>query len=77
MTLFWAICIVNNFCLFSVYHKLQILPPVFYDPKFHLLRGFENNNVNKQTHDESTFDIMNVTECYCKIGSVSFLPGIE
>ena len=31
--------------------------------------GFENNNVNEQTHDESTFAIMNVTECYCKIGS--------
>ena len=31
--------------------------------------GFENNNVNEQTHDASTFHIMNVTECYCKIGS--------
>ena len=30
--------------------------------------GFENNNVNEQTHDASTFDIRNVTECYCKIG---------
>ena len=29
--------------------------------------GFENNNVNEQTHDASTFDIMKVTECYCKI----------
>ena len=35
--------------------------------------GFENNNVNEQTHDASTFDIMNVTECYCKIGS-EFYP---
>ena len=34
--------------------------------------GFENNNVNEQTHDASTFD-MNVTECYCKIGS-EFYP---
>ena len=34
---------------------------------------FENNNVNEQTHDASTFDIMNVTECYCKIGS-EFYP---
>ena len=29
---------------------------------------FENINVNEQTHDASTFDKMNVTECYCKIG---------
>ena len=35
--------------------------------------GFENNNVNEQTHDASTFDIMNVTERYCKIGS-QFYP---
>ena len=34
--------------------------------------GFENNNVNEQTH-ASTFDVMNVTECYCKIGS-EFYP---
>ena len=31
--------------------------------------GFLNNNVNEQTHDASTFDIMNVFGCYCKIGS--------
>ena len=35
--------------------------------------GFENNYVNEQTHDGSTFDIMNVTECYCKTGS-KFYP---
>ena len=35
--------------------------------------GFENIYVNEQTHDASTFDIMNVTECYCKIGS-EFYP---
>ena len=35
--------------------------------------GFENNNVNEQTHDASTFDIMNVTECYCQTGS-EFYP---
>ena len=36
--------------------------------------SFENNNVNEKTHDyASTFDIMNVTECYCKIGS-EFYP---
>ena len=34
---------------------------------------FENNNVNEQTHDASTFDIMNVTEFYCKIDS-KFYP---
>ena len=33
-----------------------------------IIIGFENNNVNERTHDASTFDIMNVTECYCKIG---------
>ena len=35
----------------------------------YIIIGFENNNVNEQTHDESKFDIMNVTEYYCKIGS--------
>ena len=35
--------------------------------------GFENNDVNEQTHDASTFHIMNVTECYCKIGSELYL----
>ena len=34
---------------------------------------FGNNNVNEQTHDASTFDIMNVTKCYFKIGS-EFYP---
>ena len=34
----------------------------------YIINGFENNNINEQTHDASTFDIMNVTECYCKIG---------
>ena len=38
-----------------------------------ILIGFENNNVYEQTHDASTFDIMNVTECYCKFGS-EFYP---
>ena len=35
----------------------------------YIIVGFENNNVNEQTHDASAFDVMNVTECYCKIGS--------
>ena len=39
----------------------------------YIIVGFENNNVNEQTHDASTFDIMSVTECYCKIGS-EFYP---
>ena len=39
----------------------------------YIIVGFENNNVNEQTHDASTFDIMNVTECCCKIGS-EFYP---
>ena len=39
----------------------------------YLIVGFENNNVNEQFHDASTFHIMNVTECYCKIGS-EFYP---
>ena len=39
----------------------------------YIIVGFENNNVQDQTHDASTFDIMNVTECYCKIGS-EFYP---
>ena len=39
----------------------------------YIIVGFEINNVNEQTHYASTFDIMNVTECYCKIGS-EFYP---
>ena len=39
----------------------------------YIIVGFENNNVNEQTHDASTFDIMNVTERYCKIGSEFYL----
>ena len=39
----------------------------------YIIVGFENNNVNEQTHDASTFDVMSVTECYCKIGS-EFYP---
>ena len=39
----------------------------------YIIVGFENNNVNEQTHDASTFDIRNVTECYCKSGS-EFYP---
>ena len=35
----------------------------------YIIIGFENNKVNEQTHDASTFDIMDVTECYFKIGS--------
>ena len=41
-------------------------------PKY-IIVGFENNNVKEQTHAASTFDIMIVTECYCKIGS-EFYP---
>ena len=35
----------------------------------YIIIGFESNNDNEQTRDASTFDIKNVTECYCKIGS--------
>ena len=42
----------------------------------YIIVGFENNNVNEQTHDASTFDIMNVTECYCRIGS-EFYPEVR
>ena len=35
--------------------------------------GFENNNVNEQTHDASTFDKLNVAECCFKISS-EFYP---
>ena len=38
----------------------------------YIIVGFENNNVNEQTHDASTFDVMNVTECYCKIGGENY-----
>ena len=39
----------------------------------YIIVEFENNIVKEQNHDASTFDIMNVTECYCKIGS-EFYP---
>ena len=35
--------------------------------------GFENENVTQQPHDANIFDIMSVTECYCKIG-IEFYP---
>ena len=41
-------------------------------PQYKII-DFENNNFNEQTHDASTFDIMNVTDCYCKVGS-EFYP---
>ena len=41
-------------------------------PQF-IIIGFEDINIKDKTHDASTFDIMNVTECYCKIGS-EFYP---
>ena len=39
----------------------------------YIIVGFESNNVNEQTHDASTFDLINVTECYCRICS-EFYP---
>ena len=39
----------------------------------YIIVGFENNKVHEQTHGASTFDVKNVTECYCKIGS-EFYP---
>ena len=39
----------------------------------YIIIGFENHNVNKQAHDASTFDIMNVTKFYFKNGS-EFYP---
>ena len=39
----------------------------------YIIVGFENNNVYEQTHDAITFHIMNVNECYCKIGSEFYL----
>ena len=41
----------------------------------YIIIGFENDNFNEQTHDVSTFDIMNVTERYCKIGSEFYPDG--
>ena len=40
----------------------------------YIIVGFEINNVYEQTHDASTFDIMNVTESYCKIVGSEFYP---
>ena len=39
----------------------------------YIIVGFENNNVNEQTHDASIFGVMNVTECNCKIGREFYL----
>ena len=39
----------------------------------YVITGFKNNNVNEQTHDAKTFEIINVIECYCTIGS-EFYP---
>ena len=39
----------------------------------YIIIGLENNNVNEQTHDACTFDILNVTGCYFKIGSEFYL----
>ena len=35
--------------------------------------AFENNNANEQITDASVFNIMDASECYCKIGS-GFYP---
>ena len=35
----------------------------------YIIIAFEKNDVKEQSHDASTFDIMNFTECHCKIGS--------
>ena len=32
----------------------------------------KNNNVNDQTNDFSMFNETDVTECFCKIGSVTY-----
>ena len=56
-----------TFFLFDLGMKIGMESPQ------NIIVGFENNNVIEQTHDESTFDIMNVTECYCKIRS-EFYP---
>ena len=34
--------------------------------------NFENNNVNYQTNDSSMCNEIHVTECFCKIGSVTY-----
>ena len=39
----------------------------------YIIIGFENNNVKEQTHDAKTIDIMNVAECFCKIGCECYL----
>ena len=39
----------------------------------YIINSLENKTVDEQTHDASTFVMMNVSECYCKIGS-EFYP---
>ena len=39
----------------------------------YIIIGFENYDINEQTHDASTFHIMNITEFDCKIGG-EFYP---
>ena len=51
-----------TYCLFDLGMESGMERPQY------IIASFENNNVNEQTHDACTFDIMNVIECYCKIG---------
>ena len=55
-----------TFCLILVWK-------VGWERAQYIVIGFENNNINEQTHDASTFHIMNVTECYFKTCS-EFYP---
>ena len=42
----------------------------------YIIVGFENNNVNEQTHDASTFDVMKLLNVIVRL-VVSFIPRIE
>ena len=42
----------------------------------YIIIAFENNNVNEQTHDVSTFDVMTVTEFFVRL-VVNFILRIE
>ena len=39
---------------------------------YYLIFGFENNNVNNKKYEEGVFKTIDVTNCYCKIGSVLY-----
>ena len=43
-----------------------------FDEPQYIIVSFEDIYINEQTNDGSIFNEMDVTECFCKIGSVTY-----